>query len=324
MSYILFTLPRYFCQQASSILVYKGHPIKIAEGWKRTGGTRRGGFQRSWGRTRYRYILQRMSLYEDLSSTYDSLFPQNPAASAFILALAGHGHSRHGEVRRVLDLGCATGSQLLDLAASGWEAHGLEPSLPMLEKAKAKAELADLDVDFREGGMLDAASLFPASHFDLALCLGNTLPHLGSREELGAFAADLAALLAPGGFLILQLLNYGLVLDTLAREDYAFPPLEAAGVTFLRRYESAGGKREREDGVSRRIAFRTGIQRDGGEALEDLTMLTPFRPQEVAEAFEARGFTGLSRTAGWQAEIGAFDAKRDPYLILCAARPPRD
>jgi SAM-dependent methyltransferase len=265
-----------------------------------------------------------MSLYEDLASTYDSLFPPNPAATAFILGLAGHGHSRHGEVRRVLDLGCATGSQLLDLAASGWEAHGLEPSLPMLEKARAKAELADLDVDFREGGMLDAATIFPAGHFDLALCLGNTLPHLGSREELGAFAASLADLLGPGGFIVLQLLNYDLVLDTLAREDYAFPPLEAAGVTFLRRYESAGGKKEEKDGALGRISFRTGIRRDGGQAIEDLTMLTPFSPGEVAAALEARGFSGLSMTAGWQAEPGAFDAKRDPYLILCAARPPRD
>ena len=265
-----------------------------------------------------------MSLYEDLASAYDALFPQNPAATAFILGLAGHGHSRHGEIRRVLDLGCATGSQLLDLAASGWEAHGLEPSLPMLETARAKAELAELDVDFREGGMLDAASIFPAGHFDLVLCLGNTLPHLGSREELGALAADLASLLAPGGFIILQLLNYELVLEKLAREDYVFPPLEAAGMTFLRRYETAGGKPEGKDGSPLRIAFRTGIQRDGGQAVEDLTLLTPFRPRELAGTLETRGFVGLSMTAGWQAEPGAFDAKRDPYLILGAARPPRD
>lgn len=265
-----------------------------------------------------------MSLYEDLSSIYDALFPQNPAATAFILGLAGHGHSRHVEVRRVLDLGCATGSQLLDLAASGWEAHGLEPSLPMLEKARAKAELAELAVDFREGGMLDAASRFPAGHFDLVLCLGNTLPHLGSRAELDAFAADLAALLSPGGFVVLQLLNYDLVLERLAREDYAFPPLEAAGVTFLRRYEAAGGEKEGMDGALRRIAFRTGIRRDGGQAIEDLTMLTPFGPGEVAATLEAQGFSVLPMTAGWQAEPGAFDAKRDPYLILCATRPPRD
>lgn len=264
-----------------------------------------------------------MSLYEDLSSAYDALFPQNPAATDFILGLAGHGHSRHGEVRRVLDLGCATGSQLLDLAASGWEAHGLEPSVPMLGKARAKAELAELEADFREGGMLDATALFPAGHFDLVLCLGNTLPHLGSGEELETFVADLAGLLAPGGFAVLQLLNYDLVLDRLASEDYAFPPLEAGGVTFLRRYESAGKKRERKDGDSRRIAFRTGIQRDGGPVIEDLTMLTPFRPQEVARAIEARGFGRPSMTAGWQAAPGAFDALRDPYLILSASRPPR-
>ena len=265
-----------------------------------------------------------MSLYEDLASVYDALFPQNPAATDFILGLAGHGHSRHGEVRRVLDLGCATGSQLLDLAAAGWEVHGLEPSLPMLERARSKAELADLDADFREGGMLDAASIFPSGHFDLVLCLGNTLPHLGSRDELAVFTADLATLLAPGGLIILQLLNYDLVLERLAREDYFFPPLEAGGVTFHRRYESAGGKQEEKDGDTRRIAFRTGIKRAAGQSVEDLTMLTPFSPGELAGALETEGFVGLSMTAGWQAEPGAFDAMRDPYLILSAARPPRN
>jgi len=265
-----------------------------------------------------------MSLYEDLASIYDLLFPQNPAATAFILGLAGHGHSRHGETRRVLDLGCATGSQLLDLAAAGWEAHGLEPSVPMLEKARTKAELAELEADFREGGMLDASSIFPPGHFDLVLCLGNTLPHLGSREELGAFAADLATLLAPGGLVVLQLLNYDLVLERLAREDYIFPPLEAGGASFLRRYEAAGTGRPDGQALPRRLAFRTRIERAGEAALEDLTMLMPIGPAELSAALEARGFVHPSRTAGWQAEPGAFDAMRDPYLILSASRPPRD
>lgn len=264
-----------------------------------------------------------MSLYEDLSSVYDALFPQSQVATAFILGLAGHGHSRHGEVRRVLDLGCATGSQLLDLAASGWEAHGLEPSVPMLEQARAKAELAELDADFREGGMLDAAALFPPGHFDLVLCLGNTLPHLGSREELGTFAADLALLLAPGASLVLQLLNYDLVLEGLERGDYVFPPLEAGGVSFSRRYEATGGEQGRGGSGPDRIAFRTGIGRNGGGILEDLTMLTPFRPRDVTAAIEAQGFVSTVMTAGWQAAPGAFDAMRDPYLVLSATRPPR-
>ena len=57
---------------------------------------------------------------------------------------------------RVLDVGCGTGFLALRLAELGHSVTGVDLAERMLERARAKAEAADLSVDFRSG---DAAAL---------------------------------------------------------------------------------------------------------------------------------------------------------------------
>lgn len=52
---------------------------------------------------------------------------------------------------RVLDVGCGTGFLTLLLAELGHQAEGLDIAEPMLERARAKAEAAGLDVRFFSG-----------------------------------------------------------------------------------------------------------------------------------------------------------------------------
>jgi glycine/sarcosine N-methyltransferase len=254
-----------------------------------------------------RHYIFSMSLYAELSEVYDELFPQDHAATSFLLGLT----KGKGLPHRVLDLGCATASQLLELASEGWEAKGLEPCREMVDKALAKAELAEVAIEVKEGGMLDAVRHYPPASFGLMLCLGNTLPHLDGEAELRRFLADAAGLLVRGGELVVQLLNYDLVTKALAGSGHGFPELRAGAKVFRRHYEAAGpGK----------LAFVTELVQEGKTALPSRTLLSPFKPAELAKALQEAGFAPPVMTAGWKTQAGAFSAERDPYLILTARR----
>lgn len=257
-------------------------------------------------------ILVFMSIYDDLAPIYDELFPQNPEATSFLLGLAASPDDGRGIPRRVLDIGCATASQLLDLAASGWEAFGLEPSEAMRARAAAKAERAGLGLSIAEGGMLDARGRFPKGHFGLLLCIGNTLPYLGDEAELREFLSGAAGLLAPGGSIVLQTLNYGRTLRLLRSGTFAFPDIGAGGSEFRRHYEEAQGGR---------LTFVTELLQEGKETAREAGALTPFGPELLAGALREAGFEEPRARSGWGPAASSFSADSDGYLILSARMP---
>jgi hypothetical protein len=79
----------------------------------------------------------------------------------------------------------------------------------MLEKARLHAREAGMDVEFLEGDFLAAV---PRTPVDLLLCLGNSLPHLASRQALTAVLAHWRSVLGSEGHAVIQLLNYERVL----------------------------------------------------------------------------------------------------------------
>lgn len=110
-----------------------------------------------------------------------------------------------GPSRRVLDLGCGPGEHARRLAAEGFEVVGLDASAAMLDQALE--EPVPPNLSFVRGDLRDLAALTEGS-FGAAICLGNTLPHLKTREELERMAGGLRERLLPGAPLLLQILNY--------------------------------------------------------------------------------------------------------------------
>jgi len=265
-----------------------------------------------------------MDLYRSLAPIYDELFPLPGSSVAFLQALARDSRRssprESGRAPRALDAGCATGALVLALAEAGWEAIGIEPETAMVALARAAASRRGLRARFLAGDMLEAESLAGPGPFDLVLCLGNTLPHL-SREQASRFLAAARALLAPGGSLVLQLLNY-------ARQGvgpgFAFPDIEARGLRFRRRYEA---------GPAGRLRFVTELSRSGkgdDDALCETVLggersatsgllLEPMEPSWLREALVREGFGTPSLHAGWDG--GPFDEDRDLYLVAVAPRP---
>ncbi|WP_437874788.1 class I SAM-dependent methyltransferase [Sorangium sp. So ce513] len=99
-----------------------------------------------------------------------------------------------------IDLGCGSGFQSLALAQLGFRVTAVDTSDKLL--AELASRRGQLPIDLVRGDLLDALER-PGPVYDLAVCMGDTLPHLGSKADVERMFAGCARRLAPGGRLAL-------------------------------------------------------------------------------------------------------------------------
>lgn len=104
----------------------------------------------------------------------------------------------------VLELACGTGRLTIPLKKEGIAITGLDLAAPMLERAKAKAAEAGLEIPFLRG---DARNFSLGGKFKLVFMAFHSMQHLASREDIEGLFASVAAHLAPGGRFILDVFN---------------------------------------------------------------------------------------------------------------------
>lgn len=140
---------------------------------------------------------------------------------------------RHA-VRSVVDVGCGTGQHAILFASWGLHTVGVDPSDEMLAAARANASAAGPDASFVAAGFgdLEGLGLGPA---DAVTCTGNALPHVDGVAGLRTALADMAAILRPGGVLVLHLLNHQRLIDGRTRTIAPVVREDAEGTwVFLR------------------------------------------------------------------------------------------
>lgn len=103
---------------------------------------------------------------------------------------------------RALDLGCGSGFQTLALAALGYNVVGVDTSEALL------AELRDNSTADRvkvvKGDMRDSGEYESFGPFEVAVCMGDSLIHLQSYDEVASCMAALRRCIEPGGRLIVS------------------------------------------------------------------------------------------------------------------------
>ncbi len=105
---------------------------------------------------------------------------------------------------RIVDVGCGGGLATEPMARLGADTLGLDLSPSAIEVARAHAAAAGLEIDYRCASAAEIAAELPEDRrFDAALAL-EVVEHVADPASL---LADAAALLRPGGVVIVSTLN---------------------------------------------------------------------------------------------------------------------
>jgi glycine/sarcosine N-methyltransferase len=249
-------------------------------------------------------------LYDDFSHDYDR-FVDWPGRLAYEMPFL-QAQLKAAGVRRILDAACGTGQHAIALAQTGFEVAGADVSAGMIARARANAQVAQVPARFEQAGFGELEMTFGKGQFDAVLCLGNSLPHALSAEQVTAALADFAACLKPGGLVIIQNRNFDAVMTghqrwmepQSARED---------GVEwlFLRFYDFEA------DGT---LTFNIlTLKREGQGAWSQSAWRTSLRPllaEELQVALTRVGFTAAMFYGDMQSM--PFEAGTSGNLIACA------
>ncbi|HKD58122.1 MAG TPA: bifunctional 2-polyprenyl-6-hydroxyphenol methylase/3-demethylubiquinol 3-O-methyltransferase UbiG [Hyphomicrobiaceae bacterium] len=145
----------------------------------------------------------------DARGKFRALHRIGPARLSFLRdAMVGHFGRRAGEAGlrplqglSVLDVGCGGGLIAEPLARMGARVTGLDPAVENIEAARRHAAGQGLDIAYRAGRVEELAAEGLA--FDAVVCL-EVVEHV---PDPGAFLAACAAVVRPGGHLLLSTLN---------------------------------------------------------------------------------------------------------------------
>jgi len=209
---------------------------------------------------------------------------------------------------RALDAACGTGLHAIALAQLGVAVTGADLSPEMLAQARRHAAAEGVTAHWVEAAMerLDQV-VDPA--YDLVLCLGNSLPHLLDAGALAAALSGFHRLLAPGGRLLLQLINYEPVLAWQRR----VVALSREGEREFIRFYDFG-----EPLLRFNILEIDWAQQPPGHRLQSVP-LYPWRRPEVEAALRGAGFSDLEIYGDLQRN--AYSAAQSANTVLLARKP---
>lgn len=211
----------------------------------------------------------------------------------------------------VLELACGTGRLTIPLKKAGIDITGLDVAVPMLERARTKAEEARVNVDLLHG---DARKFCLKKRFKLVFMAFNSMQHLGRREDIEGLFSSVAAHLAPGGRFIFDVFNPDpryLTRDTEELLPVAYYPDPAGGGKVLVNEQYSY---DRAAQVSR-LTWHYRREKDGKTVKKTLN-LRCFFPEELLALVHYNGFRVLARYGDFARR--PFTGGEMKQVLVCA------
>lgn len=150
--------------------------------------------------------------YDELREYYDELFPLDEGAAALMTGLVEE--FRKGSALqppplcRYLGVGCATGTLENRISDVGLDVTGIDRNPDMIETCRRRMKRGYSTTRFFEMPAIDMARYLREGSFHIIACVNNTLPYFADETLIRKFIHDARRLLAPGGKLVLQVLNF--------------------------------------------------------------------------------------------------------------------
>ena len=165
-----------------------------------------------------------MDFYRALSKYYDEIFPLKEQQKKFLQTYINT-NGQHS----ILDVGCGTGTYVLEIASWGIQADGVDLSRDMIDIAKQKVREKASKTSFYVGDMQDLSTSVEAS-YDGIICLGNTIAHLSSELVLRKVLEDFRH---KAKHLLIQVVNYDRI---IAQKVIELPEIKTPNLVFYRDY----------------------------------------------------------------------------------------
>jgi 2-polyprenyl-3-methyl-5-hydroxy-6-metoxy-1,4-benzoquinol methylase len=248
--------------------------------------------------------------YTSISKYYSEIFPYQPAQLQFV-------KKRAGELagKQILDIGCSTGELAFQLANTGAKVTGIDLNKDLLGHALGCSGFRSADITirglesasprFQIGNMLELETDFPPGQFDVVLCFGNTLVHLQTRELIRQMLKGVFTVLKPGGFFLLQILNYDYILGEQVSE---LPVIETENIRFIRKY-----KFEENNPL---IRFQTNLfLKKEDKTISNETLLFGLKSAELTELLKNAGFFEIEMFSNFKQE--PFGGKHLLLVVSC-------
>ncbi len=230
--------------------------------------------------------------YSELANYYVDIFPLADATLQFLKQELAK------EKGTVLDIACGSGQYALALAQAGHAVTAIDLDDEMIHQLQRKSA----NIDARVLDMRNIAIL--KQQYDLLFCIGNSLVHLDSGEDILLFLNACYAALKPGGKLVLQIINYDRILDQqidhlLTIHNQAVP------LSFERNYNY-----QKE---LHKVEFHTRLYVKQ-QSYENRVLLYPLRSNELLSLIQKAGFQSWSFFGNFQR--APFDAQTSVPLVV--------
>lgn len=227
--------------------------------------------------------------YDNFAHDYHWLYSSRHLSGGLALEENRDILSISGRESRILDCSCGIGTLTLALARNGFEVTGSDGSRKMIEQAIFAAKKAGLNVPFICSTWQELPKHF-TDQFELVFCLGNSLGHCRSANEMLRSLEGMRSVLRNGGKLVIHSRNWEYLRQERQRITY-FEWRERAGQRCLPIYvwdfpESINDVHK----VDVVLVFDA----DGQASIRSYPVFYyPFRYEQLAERLKSAGFPEL-------------------------------
>lgn len=236
-----------------------------------------------------------MKFYDEISKYYKYIFPLSETTLSFL------GESLPKD-EKILDIACGSGEYTIGLKLAGYDVLGVDLDSLMIEKAKEKASEEKVDIEFKVGNILKLEEIFEED-FGGMFCIGNSLVHLDTIEEIEAALKQMKNKVKEDGTLIIQIINYSRILK-FNLEGLPTIKNEEMGIEFVRNYVKKENK----------IFFNTILKTKGNDDLENTVELLPITHDKLVDMLTNVGFKDIELFGGFNGI--EFDEDNSMALII--------